>query len=108
MINKAIAKITDEMMQLDDPFATFIEEYLTSICTTEAVAEKLLDPKKSLKEFTRNVTAEFKAKAAEKKQAEVAIGAPDEYFYERVREYFEIDHKMQKEKREKIDILDLM
>lgn len=48
MINKAIAKITDEMMKINDPVAQGIEEYLTGICTSISVAEKLLDPQKTL------------------------------------------------------------
>lgn len=49
MINKAIAKITKEAMELDTPLAIGIEEYLTEICQNDYVAGKLLEPSKSLK-----------------------------------------------------------
>ena len=41
MIDKAIEKLTKEMMKLNDPFAQAIEEHLTEICTSDAVAEKI-------------------------------------------------------------------
>lgn len=60
MIDKAIAKITEEMMKIKGAppvkkFAQMIEEHLTNICTTEAVANKLLDPNKSLAEFVDKI-----------------------------------------------------
>ena len=44
MINKAIEKLTKEMMKLNNPFAQAIEEHLTEICTSDAVADKILQP----------------------------------------------------------------
>lgn len=41
MIDKAIAKLTEEMMKTDDPAIRAIEEHLTKRCTSAAVAEKL-------------------------------------------------------------------
>ena len=41
MINKAIEKLTKEMMKLNDPFAQAIEEHLTEICTSNAAAEQI-------------------------------------------------------------------
>ena len=49
MINKAIEKLTKEMMKLNNPFAQAIEEHLTEICTSDAVADKILQEGKSLK-----------------------------------------------------------
>ena len=49
MIDKAIAKITEEAMELDTPLAIGIEEHLTEICKNDYVAGKLLNPAKSLK-----------------------------------------------------------
>ena len=63
MINKAIAKITDEMMKIDTPLAIGIEEHLTEICKSEKVATKLLDKGKSLKTCCDQVTAEAKKRA---------------------------------------------
>ena len=48
MINKAIEKLTKEMMKLNDPFAQAIEEHLTEICTSDTVAAKILQEGKSL------------------------------------------------------------
>ena len=42
MIDKAIEKLTKEMMKLNNTFAQEIEEHLTEICTSDAVAEKIL------------------------------------------------------------------
>ena len=55
MINKAIAKITDEMMKMDDPLAQMIEEHLTKMCTTQSIAEKLLDPGKTLEGIHKKI-----------------------------------------------------
>ena len=63
MINKAIAKITDEMMKIDTPLAIGIEEHLTEACRNENVAAKLLDNSKSLKTCCDQVTAEAKKRA---------------------------------------------
>lgn len=63
MINKAIAKITDEMMKIDTPLAIGIEEHLTEACKSENVAAKLLDKGKSLKTCCDQVTAEAKKRA---------------------------------------------
>ncbi|MDD4390298.1 MAG: Cas9 inhibitor AcrIIA9 family protein [Eubacteriales bacterium] len=50
IINKAIAHITEEMMKDPNDMAIVaIEEHLTSICTTEAVAVALLTEGKTLK-----------------------------------------------------------
>lgn len=106
MIDKAIAKITKEMMELDNDFARFIEEYLTGICTTERVAEKLLDPGKSLKEFVEKVTSEYEEKAKKQGHGCQAVGAPDGYFFKRAEEYYGIGFA--KTSPPKIDVMDLL
>ena len=55
MINKAIAKITNEMMEKNDALARLIEEHLTEKCTSIAVAEKILDPNKQLAAIHRMI-----------------------------------------------------
>ena len=90
MIDKAIAKITDEMMKANNNFAQFIEEYLTSICTTDAVAAKLLDPKKSLKEFTDDVIKKQEEAARKQGTGLQCVGAPDSYFLELAEQYYGI------------------
>lgn len=42
LINSAIAKITEEALSIKDAFSQMIEEHLTDICKTDAVATKLL------------------------------------------------------------------
>lgn len=49
MIDKAIEKITKEAMEIKQPMAIAIEEYLTNKCTSITVARKLLDESKSVK-----------------------------------------------------------
>lgn len=85
MINKAIAKITDEMMKIDTPHAVAVEEYLTGICITEAVAEKLLDESKTLKGFMDQLLEEAK----KRKKGNVAYIAPDEV-WQMVEDYYGI------------------
>lgn len=58
MINRAIAKITAEMMLLGDEMTRTIEEYLTFICTNEKVAEKLLNEDRNLGEFMKKLWSE--------------------------------------------------
>lgn len=41
LINSAIAKITEEALSIKDAFSQMIEEHLTDICNTDAVATKL-------------------------------------------------------------------
>ena len=49
LTNKAIAKITDEMMKLEDPIAQGVEEHLTDICTNDIIAGKILSKEKTVK-----------------------------------------------------------
>lgn len=104
MIDKAIARITDEMMKINDPVAQGIEEYLTGICTSISVAEKLLDPEKKLKEIHKKIWDE----ARKRKKGNCAYIPPEEV-YQMVREYYGIDSRNREQKhRDKIDVLDLI
>ncbi len=85
MIDKAIARITDEMMKIDTPHAVAVEEHLTEICKTDAVAEKLLDESKSLEGFLDLLLEEAK----KRKKGNVAYIAPDEV-WQMVEEYYGI------------------
>lgn len=85
MIDKAIAKITDEMMKINEPLVQMIEEHLTSICTTQAVAEKLLNDKKSLKELNQQLWAE-----ANKHRMGNGAWIPDEELLQMSEEYYGI------------------
>lgn len=100
MIDKAIAKITDEMMKIETPLAQGIEEHLTGICKSEAVAEKILDPEKKLADICKSVTEEARKRAV----GGVAYIPPDEVF-QMVAEYYGIGTTPA---REHIDIMDLL
>ena len=101
MIDKAIAKITGEMMKIDTPLAIGIEEHLTEVCKSENVAEKLLDEGKSLKACCDKVTAEAKKRA----KKGVAYIPPQEVFA-MVDEYYGISNVH--EPAQKINVMDLM
>ena len=100
MIDKAIAKITDEMMKIETPLAQGIEEHLTGICRSEAVAEKILNPEKKLADICKSVTEEARGRA----KNGVAYIPPDEVF-QMVDEYYGIGATPVKEH---IDIMDLL
>lgn len=85
MIDKAIARVTEQMMKIDTPHAVAVEEHLTSICTTEAVALKLLDDKKSLQGFLDELLKEARKRA----KGNVAYIAPDEV-YQMAEDYYGI------------------
>lgn len=104
MIDKAIARITDEMMKANDPLITMLEEHLTEICTTEAVAEKLLREDKTLRGASKVVWAE----ASKRKQGNGAH-IPDSECCEMAEEYFGIteEDKAGRRKVAKPDVIDI-
>ena len=96
MINKAIEKLTKEMMKLNNPFAQAIEE----ICTSDAVAEKILQEGKSLKGACDSI------RDVAKKNAVGGVGAvSDEDAYRMAEEYYGISRV---EKHETLNVLDLL
>jgi len=99
MINKAIAKITDEMMKLNHPFVNFIEEHLTSICTNEKVAEKLLNENRTLKEFLEKQESDMKKIAQKSGTGHQSAGMSDTDFYARAEEYYGITEEDKQTKR---------
>lgn len=109
MIDKAIAKITDEMMQINHPFAVFIEEYLTNICSNDRIAEKLLDPNKSLKGFVDKTISEMRKVAQQGGSGAQSAGASDEEFYQRAEAYYGIteEDKSSRQKAAKPDVIDI-
>lgn len=109
MINEAIAKTTEEMMECDSPFAEFMEEHLTSICANEAVAAKLLNPDKNLKAFVAEVTKEYEQEARKRGTGLQAAGAPDKVFHEKVEAYYGITEADKAGgETDAIDVLDLL
>lgn len=76
MKDKAIAKITEEMMKSNNPAITYIEEYLTSqIEKSDEVARKVYESKKTL----ADVFEAIKQKAmASRGSNNYAVVPPDE------------------------------
>lgn len=104
MINKAIAKITDEMMKMDDPLAQLIEEHLTEVCKTDRVAERLLDPNKSLKEVHKKVWDE----ARKRKGKGNGVYIPEPEIYAMVDKYYGITAGTQAPAAKTINVMDLI
>ena len=102
MIDKAIAKITDEMMKSKNPAIRAIEEHLTNLCTNNEVAEKILDKDKSLKGAYNKMKEEAKKLAGG--SSEICIS--DEDGFRIVDEYFGINQI--KKSTSKINIMDLL
>lgn len=104
MINKAIEKLTKEMMELNDPFVQAIEEHLTSLCTNETVAQKILQPNKTLQEACNKVRDKARSSVVG------GVGAvSDQEAYRMVEEYFGINQKQPAHEKDKpINILDFI
>lgn len=101
-INEARAKITEESLEIKGALATFIEETINERCTTEEVANKILDGKKSIKDLINNIRNKAKEKAVNN------MGAiSDEEVRGMVLKYFEID-ETKAQNAEIVDILDLI
>ena len=98
-INKAIARITDECKGNEHliPF----EEYLTSICTTDDVAEKILNENKNLK----GCFEKMKSIAHRRAKNNCAYIPPEEGF-QIIKDYYGI--KDDKKAGPTIDIMDLL
>lgn len=107
MKDKAIAKITEEAMKIDDPMAFAIEEHLTERCTSNAVAQKLLAEDKNLKAAYDLIWSEAK----KRRKGNCAYIPPEEVFA-MVDRYYGLDqigNKAQKtEHADKVNILDLL
>lgn len=105
MIDKAIAKITDEMMKIGTPLSRFVEEHLTEICKNEVVAEKLMDEDKSLKAICLQIESE-----ARKVKVGNMAHIPDAEVLKMTHDYYGIKDEDMQAKRvhsERVDILDL-
>lgn len=108
MKDKAIAKITDEATKINSPVAFAIEEHLTELCTTNAVAEKLLAEDKTLKGAYDLVWKEAKRRAKDR-----CAYIPPEEVWDIVEKYYGIDNAGTKKKPKKaeadmVDVLDLL
>lgn len=83
--DKAIARITEEMMAIGTRTARRIEEYLTNKCTNDLIAEKLLDEDKTLKGCVA-----FCTKKAEPQRDGQSAMVEDEEVFEWIEEYYGI------------------
>ena len=101
-INEARAKITEESLEIKSALATFIEETINERCTTEEVANKILDGKKSIKDLINDIRNKAKEKAVNNMAA-----ISDEEVRGMVLKYFEID-ETKTQNAEVVDILDLI
>lgn len=101
-INEARAKITEESLEIKGALATFIEETVNEHCTTEEVANKILDGKKSIKDLINDIRNKAKEKAVNNMAA-----ISDEEVKEMVLKYYEIDDTKSRS-TDIVDILDLI
>lgn len=101
-INEARAKITEESLKIKGALATFIEETINERCTTEEVANKILDGKKSIKDLINDIRNKAKEKAVNNMAA-----ISDEEVRGMVLKYYEID-ETKAHNTDVVDILDLI
>jgi hypothetical protein len=103
-MNEAIAKMAEEMKGKD--YLIPFEEYLTGICTTEAVADKILKKDKKL----QGAFDAMKAVAQKRKVGNCAYIPPEEGFGI-IRDYYgitEADMKPAKAPESTVNVLDLL
>ncbi len=112
MINEAIEHITNQAMEIAKQpekreAIIKIEEHLTAKCNSEAIAEKLLDKKKSLNALY--ISIEEKAKEMiTKKAGTVCVSLTSEDVFAMVDEYYGIDTKKEAEPAPEVNIFDLI
>ena len=106
MKDKAIRKLTEEAMKIDDPVAFAIEEHLTAKIRTNAEASLILAEDKTLKGAYDKVWAE----ARKRKKGNCAYIPPEEV-YAMVDEYYGLNNKVTNRQRSSADranVLDLI
>ena len=101
-INEARAKITEESLKIKGALATFIEETINERCTTEEVANKILDVMNSIKVLINNIRNIAKEIAVNNMAA-----ISDEEVREMVLKYYELDDT-KASGTDVVDILDLI
>lgn len=100
--DEAIARITQESYGKDDLIV--FEEYLTSICTTDDIAEKILNQDKTL----QGCFTYMKDKARQKQVNGAGFFSPEDGFAI-IRDYYGItDRDKDKDGSDVIDIMDLL
>ena len=106
--DRAIAKITEEAMAIDEPLAFAIEEYLTGRCTNTATAQKILDESKKLQELYDQLVKKAMGMAKPLKgNTKVKFTAFD--IEEDIAAYYGLDSKPTpiKTVTDRVDVLDL-
>ena len=99
--DQAIEKITNECRGKD--YLIPFEEYVTSICNTDAVAEKILQPEKSL----QGAFDKMRGSASGRKKNGFAYIPPEEGFGI-IRDYFEITKEdISAKPAEAADVIDI-
>ena len=101
VINKAISKITAECENKD--YLIPFEEYLTSICTTDIIAEKILQENKTLQACFDTMKG-----IAKKRAVGGAAYIPPEEGFQIIRDYYGIDLTEKPKQSNIIDITDLL
>ena len=101
LTDQAIAKMAEEIKGNDHliPF----EEYLTGVCTSDDVAEKILEKDKSLEKCFKHM----EGIARKRKTGNFAYIPPEEGF-SIIREYYGIKNKPAAREPETVDIMDLL
>ena len=106
-IDDAIAKITNESQ--GNRTLIIFEESLTSICTNDIIAEKIMDPNKKLKDCAKKTM-----ESAKKQAFEGCAMVENEDVYEMIRKYYDISesdvkaHTTHAPSSNVIDITDLL
>ena len=106
MKDKAIRKLTEEAMKIDDPVAFAIEEHLTAKIRTNAEASLIMAEDKTLKGAYDKVWAE----ARKRKKGNCACIPPEEVF-EIVDEYYNLSSTgivRQHSSGDRVNVLDLI
>lgn len=76
---------------MGNPYATFLEEHLTEICTNDIVAGKLLAEGKDLKNHVDDIVARMREEAKKTKKGNTGYaGISDDEAFRCVEEYYEI------------------
>ncbi|MGN0733709.1 MAG: hypothetical protein ACI4LC_06005 [Emergencia sp.] len=103
-INDAIARITQECEGKD--YLIPFEEYLTSICNSDEIANKILNPKKTLEGCFSEMKKVAEKRMVRKGNVGNAMIPPEEGF-QIISDYYGIELK-EKKSASVLDVLDLL
>lgn len=103
MKNKAVEKINAELGKNPDGYMLWIADYLKKINNSDKVSEKILDPKKNIK----NCFDELK-KVARKKQKNSCYYMSDEEKETLIKQYYGIENIAENKESDSISLFDLI